>query len=143
MDFSKVNTDENIEQLGEDQLRDLVTEYQKAQDENLAEFKSAKERVEELEGSVEDANEFHETLTEELVEVSPLTETDVTEYSLSRKYELIDKFTTGSTDADTDSGGTDDDVNDFGQRGETHEEGDGVPEFVKQSYENVDGIHLD
>jgi len=142
MEFSKIERNYDLEELGEDELRNLVREYREAEDENMAEFDSAVDRIDELEEKAEEADEFHEKLADKLTAVSPLTESDVSEYSLARKHELIQKFSESGAD-EADEGQkeqSEEDFNDTGKRGETETESDEPPEFVKEALDGVSGV---
>lgn len=130
MNFNKVEFDTELEQLDADELRELVGKFTEAQAENLETFEDAADRVREFE-------EYNEELTEELVEVSPLTEAEVEATSFSRKRELLDEF-----DGEQ-SGEADEKPRGFGQRGKTHgNEEDSTPELVEQAFNDISGVQL-
>lgn len=159
MNFNKIERDYDLDELSESGLRTLVREYQKAQDDNLAEFQQVKDEMEELEAYrefaesaddiddladlKEEAGQFHDKLTEELAEVSPLSEQDVADYSLDRKYELIAKFSDSTEPEEGEDGETEQDdeteFDDTGNRHETHE-GDDAPEFVEETFKGISGV---
>lgn len=144
MDFQKVNFDDELEGMEAEQLRGLVQEFKDAQDDNIAEFKEASEEIDELEGRVGEVADFESELTEELAEVSPLSEDDLAEFSIGRKRSLLADFSEeeeGEEEEDEDED-EDDEQNfeNFGQQGETHDDEAAEQKFAEEYLGDIPGL---
>jgi ATP-dependent exoDNAse (exonuclease V) beta subunit len=142
MNFIDVQFDLDVDEAEADELRGLVREFVKAQDENHAEFAEAVETVDELSGKVGEIQEYEEELTEELTEVSPLSDEEVAAFSLQRKRDLLAEFSVEEEVEEEVEGEGDDTPTDFGQSGPTHGDDEAVPEFVQRVYADIDGMYL-
>ncbi|AAL55018.1 hypothetical protein HfxHF1_595 [Halophage HF1] len=122
MDFQKVTFDTDLDEMEADDLADLVRQFSEAQEQNIAEFESASETIEGLEGRVSEVQDFDSELTEELSEVSPLGEDELANFSISRKRELLAEFAEADEDEEEEDEDEDEEAefSDMGQRGETH-----------------------
>lgn len=139
MDFHKVTVDNDIEAFSEADLRELVAEYRDAQTSNLELFEEVSEKMGEY-------REYEDELTEELVDASPLAESEVADVSFNRKRELLAEFdeTGQSTDSeageaeefDEEDGGS----KEFGQRGETHTDEKETEDFIESQFESMSGV---
>jgi len=144
MDFHKVTFDNELEDMEADELRGLVREFYEAQSDNIAEFTEAKESIEALEGRVGEVSDFDEELTEELAEVSPLDEEELSNFSISRKRSLLADF---SESGEGEGEGEEDDVeggqsfSDMGNRGETHGEDESGQKFAEDYLSDIAGLN--
>ena len=149
MDFQKVTYDFDIDEAEGDDLRDLVQRFEQAQEQNLAEFEQASEEIDDLEGRVGEIQEFDSELTEELTEVSPLSEDEVENFSISRKRDLLADFSEDEEEGEEEENEEDENENeeeqefsDFGQRGETHDEDKETRNFAEDYLGGIDGLEL-
>lgn len=145
MDFQKVTFDTDVDELEAEDARELVTEFQNAQEQNIAEFEDASESIEALEGRVQTAQEAalgefddEEALTEALVDASPLGEDDVAEFSVFRKADLLADFSADEEEAD--EGDAEAEFSNMGQRGETHDEDEANRTFAEDHLGEIDGL---
>lgn len=137
MDFQKVSYDGDLDDMEADDLRTVVKQYEEAQDSNIAEFETAKETIDGLEGEVAEKEEFKQRRVDKLTEVSPLGEEDVGEFSLTRIDSLIEDFTEES--ADDENPEEDPEFDDMGQRGPTHDEDAGMAEYAAE-VDSIPGV---
>ena len=151
MDFQKVTFDEELDEMESDDLRDLVRQFREAQEDNLAEFQQASEEIDDLEGRVGEVQEFDSELTEELAEVSPLSEEEAAEFSISRKRDLLADFAEEDEepedeepeeDEEDEDPEDDQEFSDFGTRGETHDEEEAQKNFAEQYLGDIQGLEL-
>jgi hypothetical protein len=139
MDFHKVTVDNDIEAFSEADLRELVAEYRDAQTSNLELFEEVSEKMGEY-------REYEDELTEELVDASPLAESEVADVSFNRKRELLAEFdeTGQSTDSEAGEGEEFDEEDggskEFGQRGETHTDEKETEDFIESQFESMSGV---
>ena len=146
MDFSKVNYDGDLEDAERDDLMSLVSQFEAAQEQNVAEFESAQEQIQELTGDadsdfaaligeVQDFADAKTAIVSEITEfesfdASPVSEDDLTGASFGRLREYHVYF--AGLDAEADAAEQDGDevdeesgeFNDMGKRAETHVEDD-------------------
>lgn len=134
MDFQKVSYDGDLDDMDAENLRTVVEEYEEAQTSNIAEFESAKDTIDGLEGEVAEKAEFKSRRVEKLTEVSPLGEDDVESFSLARIDSLIEEFTEDSAGEgdDPDADPEDPEFDDMGRRGPTHDNEEAAAEFAEQ-----------
>jgi hypothetical protein len=128
MEFTTVNTDDTDE-MDEDELREVVSEFEDAQTQNLAEFKTAKEDLNEYEDvdvSVAEAQEFKEDIIDDVEDDSPLTRDELSSFGLSRLRELKAEFVSEQEAAEGEDATTEQveddeggEFSDMGTRGET------------------------
>ncbi|UBF19595.1 hypothetical protein HRTV-10_gp11 [Halorubrum tailed virus 10] len=139
MDFQKVTFDTDLDEMEADDLADLVRQFSEAQEQNIAEFESASETIEGLEGRVSEVQDFDAELTEELSEVSPLGEDELANFSISRKRELLAEFAEADEDEEEEDEDEEAEFSDMGQRGETHDE-DAERNFAEEYLGDIPGL---
>lgn len=146
-DITKVSIDGAVDDLSEEQLRELVSKFEDAQESNVAEFERAAEEMPDIEESkIEDFEDARRALIEEIVEADtfdevPLGEGALVDCTFSELQEWSDFVTeniSGSADEadETDDGG----FNDFGQKAPTGD--DETTDFADKELENVPGLKL-
>lgn len=128
MEFSTVETTEDLEEMGEEELREVVKKYSEVNEKNKQVFEEAQE------GSVEEEEiaEYRQKLASEVAESSPLEEEELQEYSLSRLDELREEFS-----------GEDEDkkFSNMGEEKETHDpDGDAEYSEAKERVGSIDGL---
>ena len=132
MKFNKVNFDGDLSEMDEDRLTELVQQYQKAQETNVAEFKQVKETVadlvdaddsanfEDLFGEVRDFTDAKDELVEEVKDFdafneSPVSESELEDAAFSKVREWHAYFAAAEAAPEDDDG----EFDDMGKRGET------------------------
>ena len=132
MKFNKVNFDGDLSEMDDDELTELVDQYQKAQETNVAEFKQAKEAMAELVdadenadfedifGEVQDFTDAKDELVDEVKEFdafadSPVTESELEDAAFSKVREWHAYFAAAEAAPEDDDG----EFDDMGKRGET------------------------
>lgn len=140
MDFNRITYDGTLTEMDKDELRTIINEFEEAQTNNMAEAKTAKQKIDDLESEVEEKREFKYRLAESLAEVSPLSEEEAMTYNLARVEELIEEF----SEAEEDEDGRDERPRfaDMGRRGETHNEDEQKEEFAKEQLGDIPGVNL-
>jgi len=136
MDFHKIEFDGDLDELGEDKLRELVASFKQAQGANIEQFEEVTERVAKFE-------EYDSELTDELAEASPLSESELEAVSFSRKRELLEEFTTEEEQGGgepLDDGGSECSPSEFGQRGETRSNGEETEDFITDVFDGIAGV---
>ena len=132
MKFNKVNFDGDLSEMDDDELTELVDQYQKAQETNVAEFKQAKEAMAELVdadenadfedifGEVQDFTDAKDELVDEVKEFdafadSPVSESELEDAAFSKVREWHAYFAAAEAAPEDDDG----EFDDMGKRGET------------------------
>jgi len=132
MKFNKVNFDDDLSEMDDDELTELVDQYQKAQETNVAEFKQVKETVadlvdaddsanfEDLFGEVRDFTDAKDELVEEVKDFdafneSPVSESELEDAAFSKVREWHAYFAEAEAAPEDDDG----EFDDMGKRGET------------------------
>lgn len=126
MEFTTVNPDD-VDEMGEDELREAVSEFEDAQESNIEEFKQAQETLNEyaeFDVSIKEAQEFKEDVLADVAEHSPLSEDELSEFGLSRLRELKTEFAEEVED-EPEGDEEESEFSDMGSRGETDPEGEG------------------
>lgn len=130
MDFHEVTFD-SIDDMEREDLEDLVLQYEKAQNTNL-------EQLEDVTAEVGEFEEFESELTEDLVELTSLSEEAASALPFSEKRSLIEDVSVDETEEE------DAEFEDRGTKGETQPEGNesGVPDHVAEAFSSISGANL-
>jgi hypothetical protein len=124
MDFSKVTFEKDVDDLEGDEARDLVSDFKSAQEQNISEFETASEQIEDLEGTFDEFEDADEELTAEVAEATFMSEDEAEQLAFTRKREILAEFSEEEDSIDEDveveGEGGDGKFKDMGQRGETH-----------------------
>jgi hypothetical protein len=84
--FNKVDYEGDLVDFSDEELRELISEFETAQDSNVAEFERAAEATEEIDESIiEDFEDARETLITEIVEADAFDEVPMTEEKLAEE----------------------------------------------------------
>lgn len=147
LNFNKVTYDGELSDFSEDELRELVTEFETAQESNVAEFEQVAEATEDIdESTIEDFEDARDSLIAEITEAEafdevPLTEEQLTEEDFSGLQEWADFV----AETDTDEPETDEDVDE----GEFDDMGTKAPvddedsyDFVEDELAEIQGLNL-
>ena len=125
LDFTEIEFDSDLADLDEDELADLVREYQEAQESNRANFEEATE-------TLDDFEEFDDSLTERVTDETSLPESEAERLSFSGKRDLLGGLEDDETEVEGDDGGEEfDDMG--GQKGETNPDDETESEFVSNA----------
>jgi hypothetical protein len=145
LSFNKVTYDGELADFSEDELQELVSEYEKAQDSNVAEFERAAEATEGVSESViEDFEDARADLLEEITgsedfEDVPLTEAQLEDCDFSELQEWQD-FVLGGGGAESEDGTSG--IDDFGTKAPTGADDDKPEDFVEEQLGGVPGLQL-
>jgi hypothetical protein len=141
LSFNQVNYDGELSDFSEEELRELVGEFETAQESNVAEFRKAAEAADSVDDDViEDFEEAREALIDDITEADtfedvPLTEEQLEESDFSELQEWKDFV--------ADDGGEEDaDFDDFGQRAETEGEDD-EGDFAEDVLGDMPGVKIE
>jgi len=152
LNFNRVSYDGDLADFSEEQLRELVSEFETAQESNVAEFETATEALDEVDESViEDFEDAREGLIGDITEAEAFDEVPVSEGILR------DTETTSFTDLQNwknfvaeagDENGSDPDepegggsFDDFGQKSPTDPD-DETEDFVERELGSMRGVNL-
>lgn len=142
LDFTQVTYDGDLEEADSETLVELVQRFEDAQEDNAAEFEAAKEKLEDLEGTVSEYDSVEQDLTEAVVEETFLDEDEAAQLSFTRKREILAEAKEAEDETDTSAEG---EFDDFGTEGEVSGdgEGDSTDSDVAQYLDGMSGIVLD
>jgi hypothetical protein len=148
LDFTKVSYEGDLSDFSEDELLELVSEFEDAQESNVAEFEKAAEATTDIdESTVEDFEDAREALIGEIVEAEsfdeiPLTEDKLAEEDFSDLQDWKDFIDTSGGEVENESGDGGSDFDDMGTPSPTSEGGDEEADFAEEALENVQGVNL-
>jgi hypothetical protein len=129
MHFKKVEFDTDLDDMEAGELRELVREFEQAQEQNITDFA-------EVEGEITEFEEFDSELTSDLVEQTSLSEEAASALPFSEKRELLADL--NATEEKTQE---EQEFEDRGKKGETSGEDEEVtPDFVKDTLDGVAGV---
>ncbi len=146
MDFSKVTFDKDVEELEAEEARELISDFQTAQEQNIAEFEDASEQIEDLEGTFAEFEDADEELTQEVAEATFMSEDEAANLEFSRKREILADFSIEeeepeeSGEVEETEGGAK--FSEMGQRGETHDEEEAKRSFAEDRLGDIPGLNL-
>lgn len=145
LNFNKVSYDGELEDFSEDELRELVGEFEDAQESNVAEFKTAVEATEGLdEGDLTEFEQAREDLLDSIVEHEnfeevPLSEDKLGEETFAELQDWSDFVADLGDDGETQT--DDSDSEDFGKRSPVQSDDDEA-EFVDEALGGMQGLNL-
>lgn len=149
-DITKVTIDGDVDDLSEEQLRELVGKFQDAQESNVAEFERAAEAMDEVdEDTIEDFEQARESLIEEIADAEafgevPLDEEDLEDEDFSDLQdwrEFVAGGGAGGDDPEDDEPEEDAEFDDFGTESPA-DPGDDEYDFVEEELQDVPGLSL-
>lgn len=159
MNFNQVNYDGDLEDADEEALRGLVSDFEKAQEANVAEFEAAKEQMSELLGDedasfedifgeVKDFADAKDELIAEITEFesfeeSPVSEDDLGDASFSRVREYHAYFADLDAAEEAVEEDEEQEFEDMGRRGETHTEEDDDAAFAEKYLAGMPGFNTE
>lgn len=143
-DITKVSIDGSVDDLSEDQLRELVSKFQDAQDSNVAEFEKAAEAAAEIdESTIEDFEDARETFIEEITDAEDFEEVPLSEDALEDanfgELQEWKAFVLTETEDGNPEGG--EDFDDMGKKSPTSNE-DETEDFVEEQLGDMAGLKL-
>jgi hypothetical protein len=147
LNFNQVSYDGEIGDFSEDELRELISNFEDAQESNVAEFKQAVEALNDVdESKIEDFEKAREDLIEDVTEAEafedvPLTEDALEDSDFSELQEWRD-FVEAQAEPEGEAGDEDDegDFNDFGQKAPV-DDGEDDEDFVEDVLNDVPGLN--
>jgi hypothetical protein len=146
LSFNKVTYDGELTDFSEDELRELVGEYEKAQDSNVAEFKQAAEATENIdESTIDEFEDARSSILDEITESEnfdevPLTEDQLEDCDFGELQDWQDFVLGGDGDEETEESGSG--FDDFGTRSPTGGSDDESPDFVEEQLGDIQGLQL-
>ena len=149
-DITKVTIDGSVDDLSDEQLRELVGKFQDAHESNVAEFERASEALDGVdEDNIEDFETAREGLFEEITEAEAFDEVPLSEEALEdssfselqewRDFVLDQESSEDSSDTENGEG---EEFDDFGSKSPTNPEDDEVEEFVEDTIGTMQGVNL-
>lgn len=144
-DITKVTIDGTVDDLDEDQLRELVSKFQDAQESNVAEFKQAIEATEDVdEKEIEDFEKARESLIGDITDAEAFDEVPLTEDALEGQSfgELRDWKDFVAEQAVEDGGDEDADFDDMGKKSPVGGGEDEETDFVEEELDNIQGLNI-
>lgn len=142
MDFSKVTFDDDVDELEAEEARELISQFKTAQEQNIAEFQNASDKIDDLEGSFSEFEDADEQLTADVAEATFMSEDEAAELTFARKRQVLADFSEKSEEAGDEGGedGGDADFSDMGQHGETHTDDDDHS-FAEEHLGGIEGLN--
>jgi hypothetical protein len=152
LNFNRVTYDGDLADFSEEQLRELVSEFETAQESNVADFEAATEALDEVDESViEDFEDAREALIEDITEAEAFDEVPVSEdvlrdseatsfADLQDWKEFVAKAGTEGSD-DSDGRESEGGFDDFGRKSPTDPDGE-AEGFVERELGSMQGINL-
>jgi hypothetical protein len=146
MDFQKVTIDTDVDELEGDEARELVSDFQNAQEQNIDEFKTASEKLEGLdESAITEFEDAQEELTQDVADVTFMSEDEAAQLSFSRKREILADFSEeeeAEAGDDVENDGEEAEFSNMGQRGETHNEDEAKESVAKEYLGDIQGLEI-
>lgn len=149
-DITKVTIDGNVDDLSQDQLRELVGKFQDAQDSNVAEFEKAMEATDGMDGStIEDFEDARQGLIESITDAEAFDEVPLTEDALEDSefselqdwQDFVDAQAVEDGGDEADEGGEGADFDDMGQKSPSDLD-DETEDFVEKELDGIQGLNL-
>jgi hypothetical protein len=146
LNFNKVTYDGDLADFDADELRELVGEFENAQESNVAEFETAAEALDGVdEAGIEEFADARGSLIESITDADAFSEVPLSEDALDNCTfgELQDwqDFVSESVDADEDDD-SEQEFDDMGSEAPTHGDDDADAEFAEK-YLDISGVNFD
>lgn len=144
-DITKVTIDGTVDDLSEDQLRNLVGKFRDAQESNVAEFeKAAKEMNEIDESDIADFEDVREALIGDITDAEAFDEVPLSEDSLedAEFSELREWKAFVADESETSEEDEDADFDDMGNKTPS-DPGEDEKDFVDEELSAIPGLKLD
>jgi hypothetical protein len=152
LSFNKVDYDGELAEFSEDELRELISEFETAQDSNVAEFEKAVEATDEIDDStIEDFEQARASLIGEITGAEafdevPLTEEMLEDEDFSDLQEWREFVSGGESETEPEGDEADEgdegDFDDFGTKSPS-ESGENTEDFVEDELGQMPGLCLD
>lgn len=153
LSFNKVTYDGDLTDFSADELRELVREFENAQESNVAEFETAADALEGVEQTdIEEFADARDALIESITDADafsevPLSADALTDCTFGELQEWKEFVSQGDAMAGGCSGPAPEDTEDkefedMGQDAPTHEETDDDAAFADK-YLDINGVNLD
>lgn len=143
LNFTKVTYDGDLSEFSEDDLRQLISEFENAQESNVAEFNQAADKLDEVEEiDYEEYEDARSALIGEITEADafedvPITEDELDAADFGKVRDWHNFVASADTDTDDD---TETDFDDVGKDAPLDDGGDDEPEFDDRAVEIIDGM---
>jgi len=147
--FNKVTYDGELADFSEEELRELVREFESAQESNVAEFETAAEEMTDIDDStIEDFEAAREEVIEEIVDADTFDEVPLSEAMLEEQdfSDLRDwqNFVQDQAESETDEDNESDGGAEFDDMGKEAPTGgsDDDEDFADEALDNISGLSL-
>jgi hypothetical protein len=150
LDFKKVSYEGDLSDFSEDELTQLISEFEAAQDSNVAEFEKAAEAATDIdESTIAEFEDAREDLIGDIVEAEefdsiPLTEEKLGEEDFAELQEwkefVAEQGSDSEVEPDADADGGSD-FDDMGKESPTSG-GDETEDFADEALEDVQGLNI-
>lgn len=146
LDFNRVNYDGDLSDFDAEELRELVSEFESAQESNLAEFETAAEELDEVEKAVpEEYEAARADLIEDITEAEtfdqvPLSEEDLEDEDFASLRDWLDFVQDAASEDEDETDEEDGEFDDMGKEAPVNDPEDGVPEFAKRKLGDMQGV---
>ncbi len=146
LEFNKVTYDGELADFSEEELRELISEFETAQESNVAEFEQAAEAIDDVdESTIEEFEEAREALIDEIVEAETFDEVPLTEENLADEdfSDLRDwqDFVQDQSEADEEDGSNEADFDDMGKKSPVNPDEDEA-DFAEEALSHVQGLNI-
>jgi hypothetical protein len=149
LEFDKVTYDRELADFSEEDLRELVTKFEDAQESNVAEFETAAEAVDGIdESTIEDFEDARGALIEDITESEdfddvPLTEDKLEQedFSALRDWKQFVQSAETDTDSDEESDDGEGEFTDMGKKSPKQNESEDEA-FAEDALGGVQGLSL-
>lgn len=145
LNFNKVGYDGELEDFSEDELRELVREFESAQDSNVAEFETAVEATEEFdESKISEFEEARQDLIDDIAGAEKFEDVPLTEDKLQDEdFSELQNWSDFVSDLDTQETETEggEGASDFGKEAPIQEEGEET-DFADEALDGMQGLNL-
>jgi hypothetical protein len=143
LNFNKVGYDGELEDFSEDELRDLVREFESAQDSNVAEFETAVEATEGIdESEISEFEEARQDLIDEIAGAEKFEDVPLSEDKLQAEdFSELQNWHDFVSDLEAEEAETEESEGDFGQRSPV-QGGEGDTDFADEALGGMQGLNL-
>ena len=142
LNFTRVTHEDNLGDFSEDELRELIREYEDAQDANVAEFESVAETLDGVDASnISEFESARATLIENITDAPRFSEIPISEAGLEEATfgELQDWLEfVSEKGANSDDGG---EFDDYGNKAPVNDD-EGASDFAEETLSGMQGLSL-
>jgi hypothetical protein len=146
LNFTQVTYDGELSDFEAERLREIIREFENAQESNVAEFEDAADALDGVDEKIEDFEEARESLLEEITEAEafedvPLTEDALEEQTFGQLQEWRDFVSRQREGEAGDDEGGNSDFDDMGKKSPVPDE-DEDTDFADEQLEQMQGVNF-